>query len=278
MNSLARIGLVAIILAGGLGQPTVMADEKPQDGNEGEHTTQESDSDVIETAKDIVQGIDKLFGGTQRAPGPPGAQLQFRAQDWAGRPVDGKFTLRGSGGALRTITTTASFATMNAVTPGRYQVELEPVRGVAPPSRHITVENRSDRLLIVLTALRPRPQIRLQGRRDALPRTPPLKTSPNVQPRLVHQPAARNLAEGDRLVCQGRVLDVFGRPTDATIRVFQGVEELGYVHTTAGMFSLYDLGPGRYRWVASAPGLTETSGSFSVGNGLSRPTVRVRRR
>ncbi len=86
---------------------------------------------------------------------------------------------------------------------------------------------------------------------------------------------ARDLASGDRLAVQGRVLDGAGRPTDATLTVKRGDEVVGTARTTAGSFSLYDLPAGTYDVALRSSRGTTATGRITVGSTTSRVTLRV---
>jgi hypothetical protein len=77
------------------------------------------------------------------------------------------------------------------------------------------------------------------------------------------------------MVAQGTILDMAGRPTDATITVSGANGTIGWVRSTAGRFSLFDLPQGTYRVdLRSARGTTSTA-SLTVAPGVSRPVLRV---
>jgi len=87
--------------------------------------------------------------------------------------------------------------------------------------------------------------------------------------------ARRNLAEGETLTAQGRVLDRAGRPTDATLTFRRSGTVVGHARTTAGRFSLYDLPNGTYSVsLRSSRGTTATR-RLTVGDGVQRLTLRV---
>jgi hypothetical protein len=72
-------------------------------------------------------------------------------------------------------------------------------------------------------------------------------------------------------------MDSVGRPVDATIRFFRGGVEVGYVASTAGRFSLFDLDHGEYEVRAhSSRGTDSPPRSLTLPPaGISRPVIRV---
>jgi hypothetical protein len=85
----------------------------------------------------------------------------------------------------------------------------------------------------------------------------------------------RNLASGSRLVAQGRVVDVNGRPTDATITVYRGSTTVGSVRSVAGRFAIFDLVPSAYTYRAAGVRGGSGTGAFAVNGSVSSLTVRI---
>ncbi|HJL03237.1 MAG TPA: carboxypeptidase-like regulatory domain-containing protein [Polyangiaceae bacterium LLY-WYZ-15_(1-7)] len=86
-----------------------------------------------------------------------------------------------------------------------------------------------------------------------------------------------NLASGERLCLQGRVVDQAGRPADATLTVRRGETVVGRVRSVAGRFSVFDLPAGTYEVEARSArtgALTRTR--WSLGSAVARVTLRIR--
>lgn len=222
----------------------------------------EIDDKLIDKGGEFIEDLIRL-PGEHHAHGPsvPGAFLRIEVLDPAGRPTDARLTLTRADGATREAATTAGRATLTDIAPARYTLTLAPVRNAPPPARRFEVRSRGDNLLLRVMTGAP------TTTRAAEPRASPPPAPP---------PSSPWLGSGRRLVAQGSIVDVAGRPTDATLRIFRDGVEIGYISSTAGRFSLYDLARGDY--VARARGRhagEERSQPFTIGSGLSRLTIRV---
>lgn len=88
--------------------------------------------------------------------------VYFSAYDWAGRPVDGRFTLLRAGLVLSRVST-ASRATLTSVPAGTYVLRFRPVRGGAPPDRTLRVPATGS-IRVTVRTIRQAPFQRIVGR------------------------------------------------------------------------------------------------------------------
>ncbi len=173
-----------------------------------------------------------------------------------------------------TATTATATPIATATTTGTVTVVARPTTTTARPRR--TTTTRVNARPTATTATTRPMQTGTNGTVTVAATTPVVTTATQQTNTTTTIAAPRDLTSGIVVKVQGTVTDGAGRPCDARMVVRLGGTVIGTANSTAGSFSLYDLGTGDY----SVEATSVRNGSvvqvpLSVGAATSRLIVRL---